>query len=185
TREVLQKQISAVAKKEGYDLDAGAADLIALLGDGSFRDALGMLEKVISTSPDKKLSREEVEAITGAPRAGLVNAFIEGILAKNADAALKVLGEAEKAGLSINTLMTLILEKARFILLVQHSESALASVKERLSPDDFVFVTEQAGKKALTPSMLAVLLEAAEGMGRARIEALPLELAVVKICGVV
>ncbi len=185
TREILQKQISAVAKKEGYELDAGAADLIALLGDGSFRDALGMLEKVISTSPDKKLTRAEVEEITGAPRAGLVNSIIEGILAKNADAALKALSEAEQSGLSINTLMTLILEKARFILLVQNSKSAEASVQERLSPDDWAFVSAQAGKKALTPAMLAVLLEAAEGTARARIEALPLELAVVKICGIV
>src|SRR5579872_5734422 len=47
-REVVRKQIAAIAKKENYNLDPGAADLIALLGDGSFRDALGMLEKVMS-----------------------------------------------------------------------------------------------------------------------------------------
>ena len=144
-----------------------------------------MLEKVISTSPDKKLGREEVEAITGAPKAGLVNKFIEGLIAKDADTALSALGEAEKGGLSMGTFTSLVLEKARFILLVQHSKSAEASVKERLSPDDWAFVTAQAGKKALTPVMLAVLLEAAESVGRARIEALPLELAVVRICGIV
>jgi DNA polymerase-3 subunit gamma/tau len=182
SREILRKQIAAVAKQEGYDPDAGAADLIALLGDGSFRDALGMLEKVIASSSDKKISREEVEAITGAPRAGLVNSFVEHLIGKNGDQALAVLGQAEKAGISMNTFSTLVLEKMRFVLLLQHSASSRDAIKSRVSDDDWVFIEAQAKGNALTPAMLAVVLEAADGIGRARIETLPLELAVVRIC---
>ncbi|MDE1967235.1 MAG: DNA polymerase III subunit gamma/tau, partial [Patescibacteria group bacterium] len=54
-REIIRKEIMRVAKKEGLELDSGAADLIALLGDGSFRDALGTLEKVIAASSGKKV----------------------------------------------------------------------------------------------------------------------------------
>jgi DNA polymerase III subunit gamma/tau len=182
SREILRAQVLQVAKKEGVSLDPGAADLIALLGDGSFRDALGMLEKVMSASKDKKLTREEVESITGAPRAGLVNQFIEGLISKNADATLAVVGEAEKSGISMNVFITLILEKMRFILLVQASPSSKVAVKDRVSPDDWEFIEAQAGKKLLTAPMLATMLEAAEGIGRAHIDTLPLELAVVKIC---
>lgn len=185
SREIIRKQILKVAKEEGYDLDAGASDLLALLGDGSFRDALGMLEKVISASSDKKIDRKKVESITGAPRAELVNGFLENLIAKKADAALNALTETEKAGVSMNTFVTLVLEKARFILLAQHSKSSESELKERVSPDDWEFIAKEAGKKALTPAMLGVLLEAAESTGRARIEQLPLELAVVKICGIV
>jgi len=186
-RDIIGKQVIKVAKEEGYTLDAGAADLIALLGDGSFRDALGMLEKVIAAAPagkssDKKISRDIVESITGAPRAELVNRFIEAFISKNADAALAVLGEAEKVGISMNTFVTLVLEKCRFILLVQHSPASKATVKERVSPDDWAFIEAQATKKLLTPAMLIALLDAADGVGRARIEALPLELAVVGVC---
>ncbi len=182
SREIIRKHVAAIAKKEGYELDAGAADLIALLGDGSFRDALGTLEKVMAASKDKKLAREEVESITGAPRAGLVNSFVESVIAKKEDAALKSISEAEKSGVSMVTFSTLVLEKARFILLVQHSKSSEATVRDRVSPDDWDFIVAQAAKKALTPVMLVVLLEAAEGVRRASIEQLPLELAVVKIC---
>ncbi len=205
SRDIIAKQTVKVAKEEGYALDAGAADLIALLGDSSFRDALGMLEKVISAVPagkpsdlsagqmGKKITRDIVEAVTGAPRASLVNRFIEDLMAKNADAALAVLGEAEKAGVSMNIFVTLVLEKARFILLVSRSVSSKPMVKERVSPDDWEFIEAQAGPSgepagknapdgALTPAMLAALLEAADGVSRARIEALPLELAVVRIC---
>ena len=182
SREVLRKQVSMIAKKEGYELDAGASDRIALLGDGSFRDALGMLEKVISSSADKKLSRTEVEAITGAPRAELVNSFIDALISKNGDQALLRISETVSSGVSMATFSTLILEKMRFILLLQHSASSNVTIKERVSDDDWSFIETQAGKKSVTPGMLATLLEAADGIGRARIEALPLELAVVKIC---
>jgi DNA polymerase III subunit gamma/tau len=181
-REVLRKQVTAVAKKEGYALDAGAGDLIALLGDGSFRDALGMLQKVLATSVDTQITREDVEKITGAPRGDLVNRFVESIVALDANTALSVLGEAERSYISMATFATLTLEKLRFILLVQQSPSSQKGVEERVSPDDAVFVSTQAAKKALTPTILIAFLDAAEGISRAQIETLPLELAVVKVC---
>ncbi len=181
-REVLRKELQRIATKEGITIDAGAADLLALLGDGSFRDALGMLEKVIAASSDKKISRVEVENITGAPRAGLVNSFIEALIGKNSDSALKSVSEAEKSGIAMTIFVTLILEKMRFILLLQHSASSKASIQERVSPDDFEFISAQVGKKTLTPVMLSIVLAAAESTARARIEQLPLELAVVEIC---
>ena len=186
TRDILGKQIISIAKKEGYTLDAGAADLIALLGDGSFRDALGMLEKVISSSGDgessKKVTRDAVETITGAPRAELVNSFVSALINKNSNEALTVLGKTEGLGISMPIFLTLVLEKMRFILLAQHSADSHVSLKNRISPDDWAFVLAEAGKKMLGPNTLKILLEASEGVSRARIEALPLELAVVAIC---
>ncbi|MFA6554124.1 MAG: DNA polymerase III subunit gamma/tau [Candidatus Paceibacterota bacterium] len=189
-KEIVRKMAIEVAKKEGYELDSGAGDLIALLGDGSFRDSLGMLEKVLSASSApldrargmKKITREEVEAITGSPKAGLVNSFITALVEKNADNALKVLLGVEKVGISMGLFGTLVLEKARFILLVQHSVSSKSEVKERVSADDWVFIEQIAMKKGITPVVLASLLDAVDAVGRSKIEVLPLEIAVVKIC---
>ncbi len=182
SRDVVRVQVTDIAKKEGYKLDVGAADLVALLGDGSFRDALGILEKVISASSDKSLTRKEVEIITGAPSAELVNSFIESLLAKDSDKSLEIIGKIQKSNISFSTFLTLILEKMRAIFLVQNSKSSVEQVRERLSPDDGDFVVGQAEKKLLSPLMLSALLEAADGTSRAMIESLPLELAVVKIC---
>jgi len=181
SREIIRKQVTSIAKKEGFEIDSGAGELIALLGDGSFRDSLGILEKVISSGNDKKIGREEVESITGAPKAGLVNDFIESILGKNVDEALAIVGKAEDAGISMITFATLILEKMRFILLVQHSVSSKKTVEERVSKDDFEFIVEQAEKKALTSALLSALLEAMDGIPRASIASLPLEMFAVKV----
>lgn len=184
-REILRKQVQTIAKKENVNIDAGAADLIALLGDGSFRDALGMLEKVIASSKDKSISREEVEAITGAPRADLVNRFIEYVLQKNIDAALAVIVETEKNGISMNIFSTLMLEKLRYIFLAQNSAISEKQVKERVSSDDWEFIAKQALKKTLTTNILLLFLEADDEIGRAKIETLPLEMATVKVGQVV
>lgn len=182
TRDILRNQITKIADKEGYKLDSGGADLIALLGDGSFRDALGTLEKVISSSKDNKLSREEVENITGAPKAILINDFIRNILSKNVDGALSVLGKADQQGFAMKIFCTLLLEKLRFILLIQHSSSSEKYVRERVSSDDWDFISEQACAKSLKPSTLDAFLTASDAVNRTNIDILPLEIAVVKVC---
>jgi DNA polymerase-3 subunit gamma/tau len=181
-REVVRKMVIDIAKKEGFEIDAGGGDLIALLGDGSFRDALGMLQKVISTSADKKISREEVEAITGAPKALLVNEYIEALVTKDCNKALSVLNNVEKAGISASLYATLVLEKVRFILLVQHSPSSKNMVKDHVSPDDFIFIEKLSALKGVSPDMLVELITATDAVGRSKIEILPLELATVRVC---
>ncbi|MDE2038289.1 MAG: DNA polymerase III subunit gamma/tau [Patescibacteria group bacterium] len=182
-KDVIRKQIMAVAKKEGVSLDPGAADLIALLGDGSFRDALGTLEKVMAASKGGAISRETAEAVTGAPHASLVDALIAKAMAKDADGALAAIGTAEDAGISMDIFMSLVLEKMRLIFLLQNSPSSKASIAERVSPDDMGFIEKHAAAKAMSPSLLSAMLEAAEGTRRAAIKALPLELAVARYAG--
>ena len=46
-REILKNLVTKVAKKEGFTLENGAADLIALLGDGPFPDTLGIWQNVV------------------------------------------------------------------------------------------------------------------------------------------
>ncbi len=60
-------------------MEPAAADLIAMLADGSYRDALSVLEKALASSTDKKLTREEAEQATGAPRLALVMALVEAL----------------------------------------------------------------------------------------------------------
>ena len=75
-----------IAKKEGFEIDAGSAELLAILADGSFRDALGELQKVLNfiskDKKNKKINREDVEKITGAPKTILVNDYISAMRRK-------------------------------------------------------------------------------------------------------
>ncbi len=179
---ILRELVINVAKKEGYTLEQSAADLVALLGDGSFRDTHGILQKVISASNDKKISRSEVELVTGAPRAGLVHAFIDGVAEKNLEKGLGALRDAAEANIDMAMFVTLALEKMRFILLITHSPDMKASIETRVSAEDFEFLNAHATAKKLSLDALLEVLKASQQISRAFIPELPLELALMKIC---
>src|SRR3989338_1359850 len=79
SRQGLAELARAVAKKEGYTLAPDAAELIAMLAEGSYRDALSVLQKVLASSHGKTLTREEVEKATGAPKREQVHALINAL----------------------------------------------------------------------------------------------------------
>lgn len=189
TREILKQSAAAIAKKEGFTLEAGAADLIALLGDGSFRDTQGILQKVISASKDKKVSLAEVEMVTGAPRGKVVHDFIEALEAdppRRIEAAIGALHTALAANVDAKVFLKLVLQKLRFILLLRYAKGMAEEIAEEVSPEDFAFLKKLAdGKSApadnISSRLLSELLAAYDAVGRAYIPALPIELALIKI----
>jgi DNA polymerase-3 subunit gamma/tau len=60
----LAKRLTYVAKEEGKDIDEATAELIATHGKGSYRDALGVLEQILTTS-GKKITHDTVLAFLG------------------------------------------------------------------------------------------------------------------------
>ena len=185
TREILKQSISVVAKKEGFKLDAGAADLIALLGDGSFRDAQGILQKVLSASKDKKVALAEVEMVTGAPRGEIVNGFIEALEAKKLPQAIASLHQALAANVDAKVFLKLVLQKLRLVLLLKYAKEMEKEISEEVSPDDFAFIKKlaSAADSSISSVLLSELLVAYDAVGRAYIPALPIELALVRLFG--
>ena len=120
-KQIIKEMILKVAKKEGSTLEPSSAELIALLADGAFRDALGILQKVIGSNSQNKISREEVESVTGAPKNSLINDFISAIDAKDPGRGFKAVKSAADQGLDLSVFLKLSLEKIRGILLLRYS----------------------------------------------------------------
>ena len=168
-----------IAKKEGATLEPAAAELVALLGDGSFRDAHGILEKVLSSTSNKKITREEVEAVTGAPKAELVKNILSAIVEKNLEQGLKAIGQASAANAEMKLFAKLILERLRFLFLIRLKAGMDQEIRQQVSEDDFQFLKELAAKAGpeLTAETLVKFIEAYENSGRTSIPELALELA--------
>lgn len=183
SREVLKKSAIAVAEKEGFALEGGAADLVALLGEGSFRDTQGILQKIVSASKDKKISLAEVEMVTGAPRNSLVNNFIAAIQEKKIEEAFRSLHLALEANVDAQIFLKLVLEKLRFILLLRYANDMEEEIIAEVSSDDFAFLKKFAIAKdsSISSALLSAFLAVYDSVGRAHIPALPIELALVKL----
>ena len=182
-QEVLKTVVKNVAKKEGYSLADSSADLIALLGDGSFRDTLGTLQKVLSSSKDKKITEDEVLLVTGAPETTLVNELVESIAYKKLPESLHVVKKIADQNVDMLVLLKLLLQKMRAVLLVRFGSTSL--VKDSLSEEDFAFIEKIAGDKTaeVSSGTVVALLDAYTATSKAYISSLPLELALVSIVG--
>lgn len=189
---VCKKMIKDVAKSEGYDLDAGSAELLAILADGSFRDALGELQKVLNfVGRDKKttakagqIKKEDVEKITGAPKTILVNDFISSIVEKNLEKGITAVRIASEGNLDMKLYFKLIIQKFRMGIILRYAPKLKDEMLGDLGESDIEFlkklVKEDKDGMIRSPT-LAILLEAYQNMDNAFIAELPLELALIKI----
>ena len=181
---VVRKLIERIAQQEGVTLGAGAADLMALLSNGSFRDALGTLQKVMTVS-GADISVESVERITGAPSATIIRDLIESIARGALSEALVTVEKSRAANISTKTVLDLTLHSFRRILLLKVAPQLASGEIGSLSEGEREFVLRMAKLQSpyLSSQSLLALLDAAAQGKYAAIESLPLELALMKILG--
>jgi len=179
----LNKIVLDVAKKEEMTLEKGGEELIALLGDGSFRDTLGTLQKVISASTDKKISLKEVEKITGAPNSALVNSFIFSLDEQDLEKGLKTLNQVAEKGVDIQIFVKLILYKVRAILLLRFAQDMKKGIEDSFSEEDFKFLSSLSQKKDshIKAEIIKELIEVLSQIKLSYIPQLPLELMLIKL----
>jgi len=184
-QKILKDMIKKTAKAEGCTLEASAADLIALLGDGSFRDAHSTLQKVISSSKDKTISVEEVERVTGAPKGTLVNEFVGALAYGKLEQGLSAVGQAAEATIDLMVFLELVLTKVRAVLLLRFAKSREQQLADSFSEEDMEFLKKLADDTAakVTSAVLLELLGAHDMVGRSAVPQLPLELALVNVAG--
>ncbi len=185
TDPVLAEVITRVAKKEGYTLEEGGAELIALIASGAFRDALGTLQKVISFSKDKKISLKEIEAVTGAPESGLVHHFLDALASNSIEEGYRTIQTASEQNIDMLLFLKMILSKLRYALMLRYAPETKKYIAEKIPEEELKYLTELIAEKPLNISSgtLSILLDTYQSSRTAVIDSLPLELALIKIIG--
>lgn len=182
-RNTLIKMIEKVAKAEKFSIPKEALEHIALLGDRSYRDTLGILEKVISSSTDKKITLDEVLAQTGIPDASLVLDVIEGTLKSYPDKALSALQKVTEKGGDMNIFLLLILERLRLLLLYRFAPKSAEKFEDSVSKEDIhalkLFAEDKTIK--LNSEVLLTFLDAHKRLSFSAVPGLPIELAILEI----
>jgi len=183
THKVLRDVAINIAKKEGFTLEPASADLVALLGDGSFRDTQSILQKIIGSSKDKKISVEEVEIVTGAPKGELVNDFLRAIDENNLELGMSAVTKASDSNIDMLLYFKLVLHKIRWVLLLRNLKGSEGKLQEEMTDTDFKFLKGLAEKKPskINSETLLIFLSYYDMVAKAYIPELPLELALGKI----
>ena len=183
SRAVLAELVTEVAKKEGFSLPIDAADLIAISADGSFRDALGVTQKVILASGDKIGSVDEVASIIGAPKNEILISLIKALHDGEVEKALDAIHEAVSMHVDMKLFARLILENLRAVILLRHQPAKSEVLLANFGPETKVFLQEIAkiSPSPLNSQMLLRLLSATQQIYYSPIPHLPLEIAIIEL----
>jgi DNA polymerase-3 subunit gamma/tau len=182
SRSVLAATVTDVAKKEGFTLNPDAADLIAVAADGSFRDALGVTQKVIMASGDSIGEADEVATIIGAPHTATIQSLLTALHEKNTAVALQAIATAIASQVDMKLFARVLLEHIRAVMLVRNQPGNKDLILAHFGADTAAKIAEiAAAQTAINSHMLLRFLQAAEQVNRSPIPQLPLEVAVMEL----
>ncbi len=201
THQILVEEILRVTKEEKYEIEKKSASLIAMLADGSFRDALSILQKAMHFSPAEastkegnKLPHEEIEKILGAPRESVVMEVIEAVAEENAGKGIEAVKKAGEENADMQVFLKMILRSLRFALLLRYSPtSQIAStgqtkdmknlIIDETGEEEFERLSEIAKTaKNINSKILVNFLDAYSRQAYSSIPELPIELAIIDSC---
>lgn len=186
THQMLVEDILRVTGAEKYDIEKKSASLIATLADGSFRDALSVLQKIINSSADKKLSHEEVQKVLGAPKADFILEVLEGVAEQNAEKGIGAVRKASEENADMQVFLKMILRSLRFVLLLRFAEKEMKNlITDETGEEEFEKLSTLAKTaKNINSKTLLAFLEAYSRQTYSSIPELPIELAIIDSCGI-
>ncbi len=183
TETILANHVIDIAKREGRTLEPAAAGLIAMLADGAFRDALGILQKVLNSNDDKKISVDTVSSITGAPALSAVLDLLEGIVTKDTEKSLAVLHALHETKSNVDLFAHMLLEKYRLLLLARIAPTVAKESMALLSETEQTLFAKliKDSVAGIQSKYLSGLLDTVSAVKSASVKVLPLEIFVLKL----
>lgn len=183
--EELKAFVVEVAKKEGQKLDGPSADIVAMFGDGSYRDTLSVLEKVLISTKGGTADADAVARVVGAPTADLVNRILKAIDSSDVELGLTAIRQTESDHIDVKVYLKMILARLRAVLMLRYAPGMEKEFAQEFTPGDLEFLRTLAlsKEKRINSHVLMEFLDASKLIGFSTIRTLPVELALIRIAG--
>jgi DNA polymerase-3 subunit gamma/tau len=185
SQDVLTQVVKNIAKKEKVIIEKGVAELVALAGNGSFRDTLSVFQKIIRTADADTqkagITTEVVAQITGLPSTVQAMQCVEFISQKDVPAIVRLLEELAQSQKNMTVFTDLVSERMRAGLLMRLG--AYESKTSSLSSDEEASLKTIVEKepRLFSSKALLIMLNSYEYHGTALLPQLACELACIDI----
>jgi DNA polymerase-3 subunit gamma/tau len=172
--------LARVAQREQIDIDGGALALVARHATGSFRDALGTLEQLVTYAGDQPISPADVLAVLGVADAEQLFDAVESIVARDPAQALRAAARLADSGRDPGQVLRDLEVHGRELMVVQLLEGVPPEL--RVTPERDHRLDEQARSisAADVVRLLDLVSSALEATANGAQAAIQLELVLVK-----
>ncbi len=146
-KKTLMEQFRRVLEKEGKSLDENALDLVAELADGSSRDGLSILDKVIDLE-----TYEQVEKVLGVLPKQRIYALLTAAADGNTDAMYRAVEDMYNASADLGRLCTAMMDTMKDVMIFRSSKNpaallekseadakALSQIADRFPPERILY----------------------------------------------
>lgn len=183
TQEIVD-HLNEILRTEGGKAEADALVTIARRSTGSMRDAVSLLDQLLSYG-DETLTLARVEQVLGLVNAGAIGRLVDHMAAQDAAAGLLLIGQMVSEGVELGQLADQVVAYLRGVLFAR-----LAHAPELLDLPQDVVATMSRQAEALSPAaLLAAVREFTEARAALRdqvpgVPQLPIEVAFLRAAGV-
>ncbi len=121
-----------VLSKEGIGAEDAAVMQVARLANGSMRDGLSLLDRLVAASTDGRITQALLQDVLGIPDSALVNGLVAAIGSGDAKAALGSAAGLLESGTSVEQAIELLADRFRTLMvaLVCGADSALVELAD-------------------------------------------------------
>ncbi|MFO7884729.1 MAG: DNA polymerase III subunit gamma/tau [Desulfobacteraceae bacterium] len=95
---LISSHLADICEKEGFSLDQESLNMIAAEADGSMRDALSLLDRIISSSPEKKISHETILVNLGIVDKLIIFQLASAVLSSNGSEVIDLINRVYEQG---------------------------------------------------------------------------------------
>ncbi|MCR1975466.1 DNA polymerase III subunit gamma/tau [Clostridium sporogenes] len=179
--EEIFERLRSIVLEQGIYADDKSLNLIARMSDGAMRDALSILDQVISTG-DGKVEYDQVLDMLGLVTNENLLIITNSIIEKDVEKSMRIIEDIVLSGKDINNFMKDMITHLRNILMVKVSKNPDEILD--MSSENIDLVKEQAEKIRIEEIMrnIKILQDAEQQSKWVKQSRIYLELAVLKMC---
>lgn len=180
TTDVIQRQLAAICAKEGWELPEAGLQLIAQEAEGGLRDALGLLDQVV-TFGGPVLGPADIARILGVTERQVLLTALEAILQRRAEVLLHLVAALQEQGHDLRRFYHDLLQFARHLVIAALGPEG-RDLTELADPEwEHLQLLAQGSNLTHLLNLLQTLLKGEEELRRSPLPRLSLEILLLRL----
>ncbi|WP_020589791.1 DNA polymerase III subunit gamma/tau [Desulfobacter curvatus] len=115
----ISSHLENLCRKEGYTVETEGLELIALEADGSIRDGLSLLDRILSAGPEKEIDRQMItQRLRGTDRR-ILFAISSAVLERNGAQLIDLVGKINDSGMDLKEFYSGIIAQFRNLNIIR------------------------------------------------------------------